>query len=345
MEKKTYYLTTALLSVMMLLAGCQGKEKEANESQKVKVKVMQVTSGEKSSASRYSGTVEEENGTALSFAVPGTIKTLHVNLGQRVAAGQLIATLDPTSMKSSYDAAKASLTQAEDAYRRMKQLHDNGSLPEIQWVEVQSKLQQAQSMEEIAKKNLKDCKLYAPFSGWIAEKSVEVGQNVMPGSMVAKLVTTSLLKVKISVPETEIANIPTGCKATITVSALGNKTFTGTVKEKGIVANPLSRSYDVKLRVDDTDAELMPGMVAEVNLETSAGESDAKCIIPANIVQLDERNNSFVWVAQGDKASKRIIQCGEFTADGVIVVSGLSGTDRIIVEGQQKVCEGTAITF
>ena len=83
--------------------------------------------------------------------------------------------LDATSVRSSYDAAKAALVQAEDAYRRMEELHAKGSLPEIKWVEVQSKLQQARSMEEMARKNLKDCKLYAPFSGVIADKSVEVG--------------------------------------------------------------------------------------------------------------------------------------------------------------------------
>ena len=93
-----------------------------------------------------------------------------MGLGDRVAKGQLIATVDPFSMQSSYDAAKASLAQAEDAYRRMKELYDKGSLPEIKWVEVQSKLQQAKSMEEVARKNLDDCKLYAPFSGIISER-------------------------------------------------------------------------------------------------------------------------------------------------------------------------------
>ncbi len=347
MEKKAYYLTTAMLSALVLLTGCQSGESQADESQKtkLKVKVMQVTAEEQAGSNHYSGTVEEENGTALSFAVPGTIKTLHVKLGQHVAAGQLIATLDPSSMQSSYDAAKAAREQAEDAHRRMKQLYDNGSLPEMQWVEVQSKLQQARSKEEIARKNLNDCRLYAPYSGWIAEKTVEVGQNVATGGMVAKLVTASSLQVKIAVPETEIASIPTGRRAKISVPALDGRTFTGTVKEKGVVANPRSRSYEVKLQVEAAGEDLMPGMVAEVALESNDGEGSAMCVIPSHVVQLDEHNNSFVWLEKDGKASKRFIQFGEFTADGVTVVSGLSKSDRIIVEGQQKVCEGTAVTF
>lgn len=336
------YLTTAFLSVL-ILAGCQGEKNRTAEERAVKVKVMQVSSASKEAGGHFSGTVEEENGTALSFAVTGTVKTVHFHLGQHVAKGQLLATLDPVSMQSSHDAAKASLEQAEDAYRRMKELHDKGSLPEIQWVEVQSRLRQARSMEEIASKNLKDCNLYAPFGGVIAEKSVETGQNVMPGMGVARLVTAGMLKVKIAVPETEIAAITPGEKAEITVPALGGQRFTGTVVEKGAVANSLSRSYEVKLRVADATAELMPGMVTEVRLEKE--ETTGQPVIPASVVQLDEQNRSFVWTEQGGTASKRVIDCGGFTARGVRVLSGLESGERIIVEGQQKVCEGTRIIF
>lgn len=339
------YATVIVLAVMMFMTGCQDKKEQVVENPPVKVKVIQVSTGEHNGAGRYSGTVEEESGTAISFSVGGTIKTLHVNMGQRVSRGQLIATLDPVSMQSSYNAAKAALEQAEDAYRRMKQLHDNGSLPEMQWVETQSKLRQARSMEEIARKNLKDCKLYAPFSGVIAEKAVEVGQNVMPGQMVAKLVTASLLNVKIAVPETEVANIVMGSKARISVPALEGESFTGTIIEKGIVANALSRSYDVKIRVENAGTRLMPGMVTEVSLPIGKEVAASPCVIPANIVQLDERNNNFVWIANNGKATKRKIQCGAFTPSGVTIVSGLRGGERIIVEGQQKVCEGTAITY
>lgn len=341
---KKIYLTASLFSVIVL-AGCQNNEKQVIEKESVKVKVMQVTASQDAYYKHFSGTVEEENGTALSFSVMGTVKTTHISLGQHVTKGALIATLDPVSMQSSYNAAKAALEQAEDAYQRMKELHDKGSLPEIQWMEVQSKLQQARSMEEIAGKNLKDCKLYAPFSGVIAEKSIEIGQNVTPNIPIAKLVTANLLKVKIAVPETEIAEISLAQKAKIAVSALGNRSFSGVVTEKGIVANPLSRSYEVKIRMENAGVELMPGMVTEVTLEKKDTSVPEQYIIPASIVQLDENNRSFVWIEKEGKASKCVIDCGDFTPNGVTVVSGLKNGDQIIVEGQQKICEGTALVF
>lgn len=165
--KKNYLTTTLWMAI--LLTGCQRNDNQATEKQPIKVKVITVSASTDGQGKSYSGTVEEGNGTYLSFPVMGTVKTLHFHLGQHISKGQLLATLDSTSMQSSYNAARASLVQAEDAHQRMKELHDKGSLPEIQWIEVQSKLQQAQALEEIANKNLKDCKLLAPFEGVIAE--------------------------------------------------------------------------------------------------------------------------------------------------------------------------------
>ena len=338
-------IVIATLWLIPFLTGCQGNEEKLKVHEPVKVKVVSVQTETYASPKRYSGTVEEKNGTSLSFATAGTVQTIHVRLGQQVNAGQLIATLDPTSTQNSYQAAQAVLEQAEDAYRRMKELHDKGSLPDMKWVEVQSKLEQARSMEQIAKRKLDDCKLYAPFPGIIAEKSMEAGENVAPGMSVARLVTASSLVVKISVPETEMSSVQTGQKAEVTIKSLEGETFIAQIIEKGVVANPLSRTYEVKLKLEKSDEAIMPGMVAEVSLRPYKTDSRNLCVIPAHIVQIDERNQSFVWSVKDGKAHKSIIVCDEYMADGVIVSSGLSANDSIIVEGQQKVCEGTEVTL
>ena len=251
---------------------------------------------------------------------------------------------DEVSMQNTYQAAKAALKQAEDAYQRMKELYEKGSLAEMKWVEVQSKLQQAQSMEAVARKNLTDCQLYAPFSGVIAEKSLEVGQNVVPGVQVLKLVSDDRLKVRISVPETEIARVARGQKAVIEAPVLNGTKAEGVVTEKGVQANPLSRSYEVNVGIQTKNTGLLPGMVTEVWLQ-DADKSQA-CVLPANVLQLDEHNNYFVWLKGADgKASKRVVACGKFTATGVTVVNGLNEGDEVIVEGQQKVCEGTPLAL
>ncbi len=354
MKKKGFLSvsTAMLLLAFSLLVSCGKKAKLQATVEPVQVKETIVgdgtlTNGNTSANFSYSGTVEEENGSALSFTTGGTIMQLRVNVGDRVHKGQLIASVDPTSIRNNYEMAHASKMQAEDAYKRMKQLHDKGSLPDIKWVEVLSQLQQAISAENIARKNLGDCNLYAPFSGVISEKYAEVGQNAAPGMPVVKLVTTNVLNVVISVPESEMASIHVRQRARIQVQALGGKQYSGYVEEKGVIADPSSRSYSVKIRVEGVDNALLPGMVSQVSLAkidaTMSGDNGAAIVIPASIVQIADDNSRFVWVDEDGKAVRRPITIGEYQSNGVTITSGLQRGDRLIVEGQQKVCTGTKV--
>lgn len=332
----------ALALTAVMLSACGGNTgADETERKAVKVEVTQVKAATADRTSRYSGTVEEESGTLLSFAVGGTMSRVLVDEGDRVGKGQLIATLDTEQLTHNHASAQAALAQAEDAYRRMEQLHGKGSLPEIKWVEAQTALQRARASEQMARKQLADCRLYAPFSGVISKKFAEKGQNVGAGTQIAKLVAVGRMKVKISVPESEMAQISVGQKADVTIVALGGASMQATVTEKGVAADPLSRSYDVKLSLPKADKKLLPGMVADVAL--SGGNASMACILPAHIVQIDERNNEFVWLAIGGKAVKRIVTVGGFTADGVTVTSGLADGDMVITAGAQKVSEGTRV--
>ena len=341
MKTKKHQLIATMLAAVVLTS-CGGKSTaEGTGSGAVKVETMQAAGSGADALRSYSGTVEEENGTLLSFATSGTVDGVYIKDGESVGKGRLIATLDPTQARNMHNAALAALTQAEDAWRRMKELYDKGSLPEIKWIEAQTTLQQARSTEKMAAKSLADCRLYAPFTGVISQKNVERGQNVMPGTPVAKLVTVDRLKVKIAVPENEISQIAVGQKASVSIAALGGEVMTGTVTEKGVTADPMSRAYDVKITLRNNGRKMMPGMVAEVSIRRQ--DEAATCIIPAHIVQIDENNNEFVWLTVGGKAVKRIITCGDFTASGVTVTSGLAAGDNIIVAGQHKVSNGTRV--
>lgn len=338
--KTEHSIFGVLLSVSLVVSGCGQREKTVVSP--VSVKTVRVVPERIGGGQTFSGTVEEASGTTLSFPVAGTVRQIRVEAGGRVAKGELIASLDEASLQSAYDAAAAMLEQAEDACRRMKQLYDGGSLPEIQWVEAQSRLRQAQSAAAISRKNLTDGRMYAPFSGVISEKSVEAGQNVMPGMAVVRIVTIDRVKVSISVPENEISAVRAGQPVSVRVAALGGRTFTGKVVEKGVSANSLSRSYEVKALVDNPDGGLMPGMICEVGLD--GPETETAVVLPCRVVGLDSSNRPFVWTNEGGKARRRTIVTGRLTRDGVIVTSGLAAGDEVIVEGQQKVSGGMDIT-
>ena len=338
--KSINQIALALTAVMLSACNAENNKGQAAD-EALRVEVTRVKAATADRTSRYSGTVEEENGSLLSFAVGGTVSRVLVDEGDRVGKGQLIATLDTEQLTHNHTSAQAALAQAEDTYRRMEELHGKGSLPEIKWVEAQTALQRARASEQMARKQLADCRLYAPFSGVISKKFAEKGQNVGAGTQIAKLVAVGRMKVKISVPESEMAQISVGQKADVTIEAIGGASMQATVTEKGVAADPLSRSYDVKLSLPKADRKLLPGMVADVALR--GGNTSMACILPAHIVQIDERNNEFVWLAVGGKAVKRIVTVGGFTADGVTVTGGLADGDMVITAGAQKVSEGMRV--
>lgn len=347
-------MSTMLMACIIVMGSCSEKKNKGTENMIV-VKTATVQSSSMNGEQSYSGTIEELNGTPLSFSSAGTVKALAISEGQNVRAGQLIGVVDATSSGSALTMAQAttaqareSVKQATDAYQRMKLLHDNGSLPDIKWVEVQTQVSQAQQMlrqslaaERIAHKGLTDTRLVAPFSGYISKKNVEIGQNVLPGQPVANLVKIDQVKVCISVPEEEIARIRMGQTVQFSVSSLGDAMFIGRIIEKGVSADPVSRQYIVKALSQNPGHRLLPGMVCDVY--TTVSQNQTHISVPANIVQIDIDNTPFVWTMVNGKAHKVKVILGENVGERVIVLSGLHTDDRLIVEGQQKVSSGMSV--
>ncbi len=334
-----------LLTALVVCSSCSEK-KENRASSAVKVKTMTVQPQTLSGGFHYSGTIEELSGTTLSFAGIGTVKSIHVSEGQFISRGQLVGVLDATSAQNAYETALAAKEQALDAEQRMKMLHDAGSLPEIKWIEVQTKVRQALAAEQIARKGLADTRLYAPFSGFVAQKTAEAGTNVVMGMPVVKLVKIDRVYVKMGIPEEEIARIRKGDAVLISVGALSDRTFTGRITEKGVTADPVSRTYEVKAEIENSRHELLPGMICRATVGNTAEgnlKSATALTIPADIIQLDFDNRRFVWRVIDGKAEKAYIRLGEMTGGNVTITEGLKAGDRIIIEGQQKVSSGMSV--
>ena len=327
-------------TVLLALFSC-GEKKQGDAELTARVKVQQIQTVAVNGEQGFSGTIEEASGSSLSFAVSGTIKRILVSAGQTVGAGQLIAELDPTTLQHAYTISKTALEQAQDTYNRMKELHDAGSLPEMQWIQIENQLKTAKASEAMAKKSLADTRLVAPFSGYIASKDAEMGQVAGPGISIAKLVSIGSVKVKIAVPEDDVQRIAKGSSMKIVVPALDNREFSGVVTERGVSADPRSRTYEVKATIQNHDGQLLPGMICQAFTNYMQGAMGV--FIPANLVQLDGDNKTFVWVVNGGKAVKREITISGETAQGVQVSGGLSAGDQLIVSGQQKVSNGMSV--
>lgn len=225
-------------AALLLAAGCSSSGNTASTAGPLRVSTIVVEPREDLHAGIYVGVVEEENAAALSFPVAGTVTRLCVEEGTRVRQGDLIAELDATSARDAFEAAKAALQQARDACERLQRLYDAKTLPEIQWVEAQTRLRQAEAAYGIAEKNLGDCRLRAPFDGVVGQKRASVGETALPGVPVLTLLEIGRVKVRFSVPEQEIASITANNRVRVVVPALHDALFEAGRIEKGAEANP-----------------------------------------------------------------------------------------------------------
>lgn len=165
--------------------------------------------------------------------------------------------------------------------------------------------------------------------------------NVTPGIPIFNLVKIEKVNIKIPVPENEISNIKKGDIALIKVAALNNRIFEGKISEKGIIANPISHTYDVKILLDNPTLDLIPGMVCKVNIPKN--NMMPEIIIPNHAIQIDNSGKSFVWLANKETAQLQIITTGRLAAKGIVVTEGLKEGDKLIIEGNQKVSNGSKI--
>lgn len=337
---KFIYVFT-LLSIITVLTLTSCNEATPAQSIAVPVEVYTIKVDSTPVKRNYTGVVEEAVTSLLSFQVPGKIESMYVKENQMVQKGQPLAILNKQILQDSYNASLAVLNQAEDAYKRMKQLYENNSLPEIKWIEAQSSFRQAKAMESIAKENLQNRILNAPFGGVITNRMAETGMNISAGMPVFRISDADSIKIKIAVPENEIAKISITQKCEIKILGLNNeKVFLGKIIEKSMIANPLSHTYEIKLVPDKKIEGLLPGMICQVDV--IEGSSRPQIIIPATAIQVDG-SSTFVWSVKSDVATRTNVRIGMLHKNGVSIEDGLTEGDRIICDGYQKVSNGMKV--
>jgi RND family efflux transporter MFP subunit len=331
----------ACVILFLHVTSCSENKKNSVNKKEIPVKTVEIMSTTQTTSRNYVGVIEEESASALSFSISGNVMNVYVSEGQKVSKGMLLAQVSTENLQSSYDAAQATLKQAEDAMTRMQMLYDSQSLPEIKYIEAKTKLEQAKSAARIVEKNISDSKLYAPFDGIIGNRLIDIGENVIPGKPVMTVLKINPVKIKFSVSENEISNIDKHGEATVTVAALGDRQIKGFVTEKNITAGSITHTYDAKIKLENSSGELIPGMVCRVQLNDN--HKNGIFVLPANSVLVSHDGQRFVWLVKNGCAAAAHVIIGELTDSGVIIESGLNAGDKVIVEGYQKVSEGMKV--
>lgn len=341
-----YRIVHPIFCVLLLfLHSCSFKSNTKQEISPIPVKILPITEQTQVNSHTYVGRIEECASIPISTPIGGLVTDIYVKSGEQVKIGQPLFRIDTTQAYNSLQIAQATWQQINDGYQRAQQVYHQGGVTEQKMVELRSQLQQAQSMLAIARKHLEDCTITAPRDGIIAENHLQVGQNIAPTTPVIILLDVQKYNVTFNVPEKDMSTIVIGCNGNMNIDALGISDISIRVTEKDLIANRLSHTYTITAELINTTPQLrqhlLPGMVGKIQLQTQVVEG---IIIPATCIHT-QAHSTMVWVIKENKAVRRTIEVGTYTANGILITSGLSIGDTIITSGYQKMYNGAPITY
>jgi multidrug efflux system membrane fusion protein len=299
------------------------------------------------------GAVEAFENVQVTARVGGVLERLHFKEGDEVKDGALLAEIEPERFQLALSSAQAALasvqaakSEAERELERAQKLAAEGLSTGAEVNTWQTRLATAQAQEASAKAsvslaalNLRDARLRAPQKGSIQTRSVQTGQYVQPGTVIATLIRRDPLLLRFKVTEAEAGRLALGMAANFRVSGSAAVHHAKLTFIAG-AAEPASRMVPIVAEVAE-GAALRPGAFAEVTVPI--GVNDAALAVPETAIRPSERG-FLAFVIREDVARERILTLGLRTPDGLVeVVKGLAPGDALVVRGGEALKENAKV--
>ena len=349
----------AILGAAMLVSACS---RPAPPEEPVRsVKVITVGLGAFESGQEYAGEVRARVESRLGFRVAGKITKRTVEVGQRVKAGQLLAQLDPRDYQLAADAGRAQVVSATTQrdlaaadLTRYRALKDQNFISGAELERREATLKAAQATLEQAQAQLAGqgnqtgyTQLLADVSGVVTAVEAEAGQVVAAGTPVVRIAQDGPRDVVFAVPEDKLARVPVGSAVTVR-SWTGGPSLRGTVRELAASADPVTRTFPVKVTLSEKDAgEALPlGATAYVVPQAVAQLAGGVIKLPTSALR-QECRGSAVWVLDTASMTVRSQPVQIATADGneAVIASGLQPGQKVVSAGVHVLSPGQKVTI
>jgi RND family efflux transporter MFP subunit len=294
------------------------------------------------------GNVNTKENILVQPEFSGTLTTLNVKAGQRVAKGQILGKVDDAGMSQQLASIENQYALAKTTFERQKNLWDKKIGSEIQFLQAQAQMISAQKSVAQMRAQVAKTVIRAPFSGTIDEVFVERGQVVAPSPQgLMRIVNLSNMYVSTTVPETYIGKLKPGTEVDVFLTSLG-KTYKGKVRQVANFINPSNRSFGIEVSVPNPDNLLRPNQVAKLKIIDYT--TNNAIVVPTNVVQEDGEHNKFVFIAtnvngKSGVAKKVLVKVGKSSNNLTEILSGLAANDVIITEGVNNIADGMKLNF
>ncbi len=348
------FFTWAMVPLVALsLAGCSLGAAKENEPtiQPIAVAVTEAREGKITATSQASGQLEPILSVSVTAKVPGRVVTVHKQMGDVVQEGDLLVELEDRDVANQYAAAAAQLAQAEaqraEAQRqadRLDILLKQGAVSKQQAEQIQTQLtlanaavQAARAQADLAGANLERTKITAPANGVLASRSVEPGSMVGAGTPVFLLVDLSKMVVNTGVAEADVNAVKPGIEVPVVVPSL-NQSLTGKVESISPNMDKQSRSFKVRVLLENPRNTLKGGMFAEVKFPIRQEDG---VLLPVAAV-IERSGETYVYVVE-DATARQVQVTVKVRSEDLVSVEGLPAGTSVVVVGQNRLFDGATV--
>lgn len=275
------------------------------------------------------GTAGARESVVLTARVSDTVSKVFFEGGQLVKKGDLLVALEDAEEQAQLSEAKANLQEAQSQFARTEDLVTRGNASTATLDAQRRNVDEARFRLIAAQARLNDLRIVAPFDGVLGLRQISEGSLITQNNPITTIDAIDIINLDFSVPERFIATLAPGQKVNARVEAFPARVFEGVVETVDSRVNPMTRSVIVRATVKNDDRALKPGilMTVEVISRTWRGLAvPEESVVPTG-------GSDYVFVKNGDIAERRRVTLGIRRPGYVEVVEGLSGSERVVVEG------------
>lgn len=336
-------------SLLLLLQACGSKSSEKKtiaNTDSIPVKLIPILSDSAVNQVLASGLLSTEKEARLSFKIGGVVESVLVSEGDKVRAGQLLATLKSTEIAAQVQQVQLGLEKAERDYQRALSLYKDS-------VATLEQLQNAKTGADIARQNLQQvvfnqqyAKIYAPADGFIVKKIGNTGELAGPGNPILIMNAASASSkwvLRVGLSDQDWALLDKGNKATVSIDAFPGKSFNAIVSKKSLAADPVSGSFEAELQVQFSGEQPALGMFGTASIQVAG--KPAGYSIPYEALLEANGKKGFVFVSNDRRTVKKAeVSIAHISNNRAYIAAGLEGYAFVVAAGSPYLNEQSLIT-
>ncbi len=289
------------------------------------------------------GTLRAREAADITASITETISEIRFQDGERVRAGQVLATLTNREQLAELAGTEADLAEARRQYERILDLAERGQESRAMLDQRRRELETAQARLSGVEARLSDRLITAPFDGVLGLRNVSVGSLMTPGRVLTTLVDDSVLQLDFGVPELFLAIVEPGLVLEARSRAWPDRVFRGEVVSLSNTVDPVTRAFQVRAELPNPGAALKPGMLMTVTL--AGGQRDA-VLVPEEAILSRGRSHHVMVVADptGETVvERRTVELGRRFPGQVEIASGLDDGERVVIHGGFRLGDGQSV--